>query len=80
MSRAAVAVGIVLISFLVWLWRYTPEDEVGAWLEDHGLKDLRHHGALEGEGEAVFHQLICRGRKILRTLDGLGQPALTPLC
>ncbi len=46
-------------------------------MEDHGLKDLRHHGALEGEGEAVFHQLICRGRKILRTLDGLGQPALT---
>ena len=50
MSRGAVAVGVVMASFLVWLWRYSPEaeDEVAAWLEKQGLASIRHRGPIGG--------------------------------
>ena len=50
MSRGAVAVGVVMASFLVWLWRYSPEaeDEVAAWLEKQGLASIRHHRPIGG--------------------------------
>ena len=40
-----------MASFLVWLWRYSPEteDEVASWLETKGLANIRQHRHVRGE-------------------------------
>ena len=58
-GRGTVVVGILLLSFLVWLWRYSPEDEVGAWLEDNDLGHLGQHFRAKGEGSQGESDDIC---------------------
>ena len=48
-GRGAVVVGVLLLSFLLWLWRYSPEDQVAAWLEDNHLGHIRQHPRVKGE-------------------------------
>lgn len=48
MSKGVVVVGVLLLSFLVWLWRYSPEDEVADWLKNNGLGQLRNHPLMKG--------------------------------
>ena len=51
-----IVVGVLLRSFLVWLWLwwYLPEDEVGVWLNNNGLvhliQDFQAKGEELGEG------------------------------
>ena len=52
-------VGVLLLSFLVWLWRYSPEDEVGAWLEDNDLGHLGQHFRAKGEGSQGENGDLC---------------------
>ena len=50
-TAGAVAVGVIMASFLVWLWYYSPpetEDEVSVWLEKQGLSHLRHFSPFRG--------------------------------
>ena len=45
-SGKAAAVGVLMASFLLWLWLYDAqetEDEVAEWLEQLGLLHLRGH-------------------------------------
>ena len=58
-GRGTVVVGLLLLSFLVWLWRYSPEDEVGAWLEDNDLGHLGQHFRAKGEGSQGESDDIC---------------------
>lgn len=61
MSTGRVAVGVLMASFLVWLWRYSPdtEDEVSAWLEERGLASTRRLSPIKGElGEHVLRNTI----------------------
>ena len=46
--KGAVVMGVLILSFLVWLWSYTPEDEVAAWLTENGLAKLRKHPRIMG--------------------------------
>ena len=58
-GRGTVVVGVLLLSFLVWLWRYSPEDEVGAWLEDNDLGHLGQHFTAKGEGSQGESDDLC---------------------
>lgn len=39
------AVGVLMLSFMAWLWLYSPdkESEMERWLEDNQLSQLKQH-------------------------------------
>ncbi len=44
-------VGILLFSFLVWLWCYSPgnESEIEKWLEENKFSQLKDHPSLQSK-------------------------------
>lgn len=56
MSTGKVAIGVLMASFLVWLWRNSPEteDEVWAWLEKHNLESIRHLSPIRGTCKYMY--------------------------
>ena len=52
MMKGAVAIGVLILGFLVWLWRYDSghsQNEVAIWLNANGLGDLVHHPKIKSE-------------------------------
>lgn len=49
-TPGSVVVCLLMAYFLMWLWSYSPkqEDEVSAWLDDHGLAAIRRSTPVRG--------------------------------
>lgn len=57
-----VVVGVLILSFLIWLWCYSPQSavsELEAWLDDSKLSLLKQHPMIQGTCTSATQQSPC---------------------